>query len=284
MLELKNVCYSYGQSKILSDVSFSVETGELVCVLGPNGCGKTTLLKNVLGLLKSSAGSIHIDGQEVQDLSPKKLAQLIGYIPQTHSPPFPYKVSEVVLMGRTAYLSKLSMPNKTDEEIAYDSLEKLNITHLKDKVYTKISGGERQLVLIARALAQQPKVLIMDEPTSSLDFGKQNLVLEHVRMLSQRGISVLMVTHDPAHALFCADKVIAMKKGKVLKIGTPQDIVSEDIMKDIYDTDVKIGKVRLPDKRTICVCIPVPKLKEMNITILKTNIDNKQKVKGVQTK
>lgn len=260
MLELKNVFYSYGQNKTLNDISFTVETGKLACVLGPNGCGKTTLLKNVLGLLKPSSGSIFIDGEETQKLSPKKLAQLMGYIPQTHSPPFPYKVSEVVLMGRTAYLSQLSMPSKRDEEIAYDSLKKLNITHLKDKIYTKISGGERQLVLIARALAQQPKVLIMDEPTSSLDFGKQNLVLEHVRMLSQKGISILMVTHDPAHALFCADKVVTMKKGRILKIGNPQDVISEDMMKDMYETDVKIGKVKLTDERTISICIPVPKL------------------------
>lgn len=262
MLELKNVSYSYGQNKILSDVSFSVETGELVCVLGPNGCGKTTLLKNILGLLTPSSGSIFIDGREVKKLSPSKLAQLMGYIPQTHSPPFPYKVFEVVLMGRTAYLSNLAMPDKKDEEIAYDSLKKLNITHLKDKIYTKISGGERQLVLIARALAQQPKILIMDEPTSSLDFGKQNIVLEHIRLLSQKGISILMVTHDPAHALFCADKVITMKKGQILKIGNPKDVISEDMMKYMYETDVKIGKVKLPDERTICVCIPVPRLSE----------------------
>ena len=264
MLEIKNVSYSYGENKILVDVSFSVGVGEIVCVLGPNGCGKTTLLKNVLGLVKSSSGSIFIDGEEVQRLSPKKLAQVMGYIPQNHSPPFPYKVFDVVLTGRTSYLSNLSMPDKKDEEIAYNSLEKLNILHLKDKIYTKISGGERQLVLIARALAQQPKILIMDEPTSSLDFGKQNLVLEHVRKLTQKGISILMVTHDPAHALFCADKVITMKKGQILKIGNPQDVISEEMMKDIYETDVKIGKVKLPDERTICVCIPVPKLSEIN--------------------
>lgn len=266
MLEVKNVSYSYGKSEKLHKVSFKVEAGELMCVLGPNGCGKTTLLKNILGLLTPSSGSVLIDGEDVQKLSPKKLAQVMGYIPQAHTPPFPFKVSDVVLMGRTAYLSSLALPNKKDEEIAYDSLAKLNITHLKDNIYTKISGGERQLVLIARALAQQPKILIMDEPTSSLDFGKQNIVLEHVRLLSQKGISILMVTHDPGHALFCADQVITLQKGRLLKIGTPQDVISEESMKDMYDTAVKIDRIKLPDGRIICVCVPVPKASEINMT------------------
>mgnify|MGYP000845581749 FL=1 len=259
MLEVKNVSFSYGQNEILHKVSFKVETGELLCVLGSNGCGKTTLLKNILGLLTPSSGSVLIDGENVQKLSQKKLAQVMGYIPQAHTPPFPFTVFDVVLMGRTAYLSSLALPDKKDEEIAYESLAKLNITHLKDKIYTKISGGERQLVLIARALAQQPKILIMDEPTSSLDFGKQNIVLEHIRLLAQKGIRILMVTHDPGHALFCADKVVTMKKGRLLKMGMPHDVISEESMRDMYDTEVKIDRIRLPDERTICVCVPVPK-------------------------
>lgn len=263
VLEVESVSYCYDQSRILHEISFMVEAGELVCVLGPNGCGKTTLLKNILGLLTPSSGFVRIDGKDVQKLSPKKLAQVMGYIPQAHNPPFPFKVFDVVLMGRTAHLSSLALPNKKDEEIAYESLAKLNITHLKDKIYTKLSGGERQLVLIARALAQQPKILIMDEPTISLDFGKQNVVLEHVRLLSQKGISILMVTHDPGHALFCADKVVTLKKGRLLKIGLPQDVISEDSMRDMYDTEVRIAKLKLPDERTICVCVPVPRASEI---------------------
>jgi len=259
VLEIKNVSYSYGKSEILHEISFKVEKGELMCVLGPNGCGKTTLLKNILGLLTPSAGSVLIDGDEVQKLSQKKLAQVMGYIPQAHTPPFPFKVFDVVLMGRTAYLSSLALPNKRDEEIAHEALEKLNITHLKDSIYTKISGGEKQLVLIARALAQQPKILIMDEPTSSLDFGKQNIVLEHVRLLARKGISILMVTHDPGQAFFCADKVVTLKKGRLLELGIPQDVISEDSMRAMYDTEVKIDRMQLPDGRIICVCIAVPK-------------------------
>jgi ABC-type cobalamin/Fe3+-siderophores transport system ATPase subunit len=260
VLEVNNLSFCYGKSEILHNVSFKVETGELMCVLGPNGCGKTTLLKNILGLLTPSSGSVLVEGEVVQKLSQSKLAQVMGYIPQAHTPPFPFKVFDVVLMGRTAYLSRLALPNKKDEEIAYEALAKLNITHLKDKIYTKISGGERQLVLIARALAQQPKILIMDEPTASLDFGKQNIVLEHVRLLAQKGISILMVTHDPGHAFFCADQVVTLQKGRLLKIGIPQDVICEDSMKNMYDTEVKINQVKLSDGRTISVCIAVPKL------------------------
>lgn len=262
VLEVRNVSYSYGPSEILHQVSFQVEAGQLMCVLGPNGCGKTTLLKNILGLLAPSSGSVLIDGDDVRKLSSKKLAQVMGYIPQAHTPPFPFRVYDVVLMGRTAYLSRLARPNKQDEEIARESLAKLNITYLEDKIYTKISGGERQLVLIARALAQQPKILVMDEPTSALDFGKQNIVLEHIRFLSRQGITILMVTHDPGQAFFCADQVVMLKKGQLLERGLPQDVISEASMREMYETDVKIAKLQLPDGRTICVCLPVPKLSE----------------------
>jgi len=259
VLELRNVNYSYGPSQVIHDLSFNLEGGEFLCVLGPNGCGKTTLLKNILGLLSPSSGSILIDGEDIRYLSLTRLAQIMGYIPQAHTPPFPFKVFDVVLMGRTCYISSLAVPGKEDERIALESLEELNISHLKDKIYTKISGGERQLVLIARALAQQPKILIMDEPTSSLDFGKQHLVLEHMRHLSQKGISILMVTHDPDQAFFCAHKVVLMKKGRLLDIGTPEETIIEKSMKDMYDIDVKINGMKLPDNRTIRVCIPVPK-------------------------
>lgn len=259
MLELRSVCYSYGKSQVIHDLSFQVETGEFLCILGPNGCGKTTILKNILGLLSPSSGSIFIDEEDIQGLPINRLAKIMGYIPQAHTPPFPFKVFDVVLMGRTSYLSSLSVPGKEDEKIAFESLEELNISHLKDKIYTKISGGERQLVLIARALAQQPKILIMDEPTASLDFGKQHLVLEHMRLLSKKGISIIMVTHDPDQALFCANKVVLMKKGRLLDIGTPEETIIEKAMKDMYDIDVKINGMKLPDNRTIRVCIPVPK-------------------------
>lgn len=262
MLEIKHVSCGYGKKEIVHDISFKVEAGEFVCILGPNGSGKTTLLKSILGLLPPSSGSIFLGGRNIHRMSEAELGQGMGYIPQAHTPPFPFSVIDVVLMGRTPHLSTLSMPDKDDEKIALESLAELNIVHLKDMKYTKISGGERQLVLIARALAQRPKILVMDEPTSSLDFGNQHIVLEKLRQLSRKGMSILMVTHDPDHALYCASKVIMIKKGRLLKKGSPEETISEESMEDIYNTRVKIGRIRLPDGRIIPVCIPIPALAE----------------------
>lgn len=258
MLEVRDVSCSYGKKKVVHNISFCVDPGEFVCILGPNGSGKTTLLKSILGLLKPSSGRILMEDKNIHLMPSIELAKVMGYIPQAHTPPFPFTVLDVVLMGRTAYLPRLAQPGKNDERIALEALEELNITHLRNKKYTMISGGERQLVIIARALAQQPKMLIMDEPTASLDFGNQHTVLEHMRQLAQKGISILMVTHNPDHALLCANKVVLMKKGRLLRIGSPEETIVEDSMKLIYETEIKIDGIRLADKRTIRVCIPVP--------------------------
>lgn len=260
MLEVRNLSFSYGRCEVLRNVSFSVGKGEFVCVLGPNGSGKTTLLKNILGLLSPTSGSVLLEGEDIRKMPRSKVAKLMGYIPQAHTPPFPFRVFDVVLMGRAPYLTALSSPSEEDERIAYESLEELNIIRLKDKPYTEISGGERQLVLIARALAQQPKILVMDEPAASLDFGNQSLFLEQMRSLCDKGMSILMVTHDPHHALFCADKVVMLKNGRIVKIGTPESAIGGETMKEMYRTDVKVARIRLPDKRTVSVCIPVPRL------------------------
>ncbi|AFV10404.1 ABC transporter, ATP binding protein [Thermacetogenium phaeum DSM 12270] len=260
MLEVRNINYRYGRNEVLHNVSFKVEQGEFVCVLGPNGSGKTTLLKNILGLLTPDTGTVLIEGEDVRKMPPSKLAKIIGYIPQAHTPPFPFRVFDVVLMGRAPYLTSLSVPSDEDERIAYESLEELNITRLKDKPYTEISGGERQLVLIARALAQKPKILVMDEPAASLDFGNQSLFLEYMRTICDKGMSILMVTHDPHHALFCADKVVMLKNGRIVKMGPPQTTIEGDTMREIYRTDVRVARIKLSEKRTITVCVPVPSL------------------------
>lgn len=258
MLQVRNVSCGYGKKGVVQGVSFKVEEGEFVCVLGPNGSGKTTLLKCILGLLTPTAGAILLGGKNVHQMSSAELARNMGYIPQAHTPPFPFTVRDVVMMGRTAHLSGLAMPDHKDEKIAVASLEEMNIAHLQDKKYTQISGGERQLVIIARALAQNPGILIMDEPTSSLDFGNQHTVLECMRHLSQKGMSILMVTHDPDHAFFCASKVVMIKKGQIIKVGSPTEVIAEESMQNIYNTEVKIEQINLSGDRSIRVCVPVP--------------------------
>ncbi len=258
MLEIKNVSCGYGKKEIVHDISFTVGRGQVVCILGPNGCGKTTLLKSILGILHPFSGTIVLEGRNISRMRESELGQALGYIPQAHTPPFPFTVLDVVLMGRTPHLSTLSLPKRQDKEIALAALNELNIAYLKDEKYTRISGGERQLVLIARALAQQPQMLVMDEPTSSLDFGNQYNVLEKISLLSRKGMCILMVTHNPDHALLCANKVVMMKDGKMLRKGLPEEIVSEELIQVIYQTKVKIEDIRLTDGRSIRVCVHVP--------------------------
>lgn len=255
-LELKNVTCGYGLKPIIQNVSMEVKSGEVLCMLGPNGVGKTTLFKTILGFLNIQKGNILIDGKSIYDYSPKELAKLLGYVPQAHNPPFPFKVIDVVLMGRVSYIGMFSSPTKEDFDIALNALEILDILYLKDKVYTEISGGEKQLVLIARALAQQAKMLIMDEPTSNLDFGNQIKVLTHVKKLAQKGIGVLMTSHFPNHVFFCATKVALIKNGKLLTIGEPNQVITKESLKEMYGINIEIINYDIGNNRYANYCIP----------------------------
>nr|WP_276538664.1 ABC transporter ATP-binding protein [Dehalobacterium formicoaceticum] len=190
----------YGQEDILQDIYFKTKKGEFICILGANGCGKTTLLKSILGMIKPSSGKVTLMGDDIHKMDVKTLAQKIAYIPQAHVPPFPFKVRDVVLMGRTPYLGYFAAPQSQDKNIVDRILDMLGIAWMADRTYTKLSGGQRQMVLIARALAQEPALLIMDEPAASLDFGNQYNMLSRVINLSEEGMGVIMVTHDPDHA------------------------------------------------------------------------------------
>lgn len=254
-LEVNNLSFSYDQRCIFSDVSFSVDSGEILSLLGPNGTGKTTLFKAVLGLHKVDNGDILLNGTSIRDWSRRKIAQFIGYVPQHHIPPFPFKVLEVILMGRTAHLKSFASPTSADIEIALEAMEILNISYLKDKIYTEISGGERQLVLIARALAQEPELLIMDEPTSNLDFGNQIKVLQHIKHLAESGLAIIMSTHYPDHALQYASKVALMKDKNVDRIGEPGLIITEDNLKDIYGVGIKIVNATVSNEKRVMVCV-----------------------------
>lgn len=256
-LEIKNAICGYGTRVVVNDISMRVSSGEILCLLGPNGVGKTTFFKTILGFLKLRGGQILLDGQNIHNLSRKQLAKTIGYVPQAHTPPFPFKVFDVVLMGRTAHLSMFSSPTNEDIRIAEEAIDTLKISYLKDKIYTEISGGERQMVLIARALAQQPKILIMDEPTSNLDFGNQIRVLEQISKLSQKGLAVIMTSHVPNHAFLCSTKVAFMQKNNVFTVGSVDEVVTEDMLKEAYGVNVKIITTINSNGDKIKVCIPM---------------------------
>jgi len=256
MLQVRDLRCGYEHAEIVHGVSFDVARGEFACILGANGCGKSTTLKTILGLIVPFSGTIEKDGRSTVRMREPERAKLFAYIPQSHTPPFPYAVRDVVMLGRTPYIDRLSRATKDDERIVDEAMERMDIQQLALRPYTQLSGGQQQLVLIARALAQQPDLLVMDEPTASLDFGNQQLVLRQMRELSHTGMSVLMVTHDPDHATLVADRVIVMEQGRVSAQGTPAEVMSTECMQRIYQADVEMVEVDIRGKKRR-ICVPI---------------------------
>jgi iron complex transport system ATP-binding protein len=256
ILKIDSAVCGYAGKIVLDGITLDVSSGEILCLLGPNGVGKTTLFKTILGFLKLYGGAITLGGADISRWSRRNYARTIGYVPQHHTPPFAFNVLDVVIMGRTAHLGSFSTPSNADREIAMLQLEELGICHLRDRVYTEISGGERQMVLIARALAQQPQLLVMDEPTSNLDFGNQMLVLGQIRKLAEKGIGIIMTTHVPDHAFLCSTRVALLRKDG-FSVGTPEEIVTEENLKAVYGVAVKITSTAAPNGRFVKACVPM---------------------------
>jgi len=252
-IKIENLCFSYGERQVLKDISFSAEYGEFLSVLGPNGVGKSTLFRCMLGLHKPSSGSVSIDGDNILRLSAQALARKIAYIPQSHNPVFNFSVLDMVLMGTTAQLGSFSSPGKEHTALALNALERLGIADLAQRSYGNISGGERQLTLIARAIAQQAKILVMDEPSASLDFGNRIKVMQTVRSLIEDGYCVIQSTHDPEQAYMYSDNILALHSGKVLAWGKPAQTVTAPVISKLYSIDVEVCSLRNDDIR---VCVP----------------------------
>ena len=251
LFEVRDISFSYDGEEIFKNISFSVEKGDVLCILGPNGTGKTTLIKCLNGLHDADSGEILINGKNIKKLSFSEISRHIGYIPQSHVPSFPFTVMDVVIMGRAPYLNLADSPKEKDIDIALNSLKTLGIDHLKDKEYTNLSGGERQLVFLARVLCQQPDMLILDEPTSHLDFGNQIRLLEIIDNLSKAGLSIIMSSHFPDHAFLSSTKVAIMKDGRFIDFGAPEEVVTEENLRKAYSIDVRL--MELDDERKVCV-------------------------------
>lgn len=255
MLEVKNLNCGYGNTSVLENVNFTANSKDMVCLLGANGSGKSTLIKALVGLLKPFSGEIFIDGKNIKGWPYRKKARLISYIPQTFSSGFQYKSIDIVLMGRTSYLNFASAPSKQDEEIAENALEVLKIPHLRDRIYSQLSGGERQLVKIAQALTQQAKIIVMDEPINNLDFGNQITMFEHLKECKDLGMTIIMATHSPEHAFLYADKALLVKEGQVIEIEKPNENLTEENLKSIYNVELKVVELNWKDN-VVKMCLP----------------------------
>jgi iron complex transport system ATP-binding protein len=243
-IRLRDGAFSYGAHPIFQNLSLDLAAGQVFCLLGPNGCGKTTLLRCLNGLAPLKAGTLWLDGQEISHLSETNRAKKIGFVPQEHNVLFPYSVLETVRMGRAPHLGLFASPSRHDTAIAKEALDIIGIPHLQHKPYTQISGGERQMALIARALTQQPSILLLDEPTSHLDFGNQVLVLQTVhRLARERGLAVIMATHFPGHALLVSHHVALMKDGGFVATGPAETVITESYLQQLYGIDVKVLSV-----------------------------------------
>lgn len=240
-LSIRDASFGYGNGEtVWEHINLDVTDGECLCLLGPNGCGKTTLFNCINNNYQLKTGSILVKGKDIRKFSISELAKTIGIVFQEHSAPFPYTALEVVRMGRTPHLKMFSAPDKSDTEHAYRIMEELGIEHLAGKRYTHISGGERQLVLIARTLCQEPEMILFDEPTSHLDFKNQAMVLQTVKKLSAKGMTIVMTSHFPNHVWKIGTNVAMLGYSGMVAQGPVEEVMTEENLTKTYGVDVKI--------------------------------------------
>lgn len=240
--ELRDLHFAYrpGTQEILRGLTLDLAEGELLSVLGRNGCGKSTLFGCMMGLLKPQKGTIRLCGELLNSLSARQIAKYIGYVPQSHTPTFEYSVFEFVLMGCASQVGLLSHPGATERRAADDAIERMGLRELRDRPYTELSGGERQQVTIARAIASHPRAILFDEPTSHLDFGNQIKVLKIIRNLAADGFAVIVTTHDPNQALLLGGQTALIDNGNSMEVGPSDQIITENRLQELYGTDLKL--------------------------------------------
>lgn len=255
-LEVSSIAFSYGKKEILRNVSFSLRSGESIALLGRNGSGKTTLMRLLLGFIKPEKGTIRIDGHDIQDMTNREKARNIAYIPQSLADVYPYTAEEAVLMGRASSLSLFSRPGKKDEKKAQEALDLLGIAHLRNRTVDTLSGGERQLVLIARAIVQEASFMVMDEPTASLDYSNSLLVMEKIEDLTKEGYGILYSTHSPDAALQNRNGLLLLSDGVSEYIGDSQELEDGKKLSRLYNRNLCIKNIETEKGRKL-VCVPL---------------------------
>lgn len=251
-LEVKDLSFGYDERIVLNNMSLTAHSGEVLSILGPNGVGKSTLFKCILGLLPNYTGRVTVNGFNASDLSVRELARQIAYVPQRSEPVYNFSVQEIVLMGTTNALGLFSSPGKTALAKVDKALERLGISELSRRCFHHTSGGERQLIMIARALVQEAPILLLDEPTANLDRGNQIMVLNQIKALAKDGYTVVQTTHDPEHSYMFSDRILTMKNGAVLSCSSPRNILNKETMKLLYEVDMEVSSL-FDDKARFCV-------------------------------
>ena len=253
LLRTRNVTFGYTDQPVLENISFSVSTGDVISLLGPNGSGKTTLLKILLNFYTPQTGEVLLEDRPVARIPRRQLARRMAYVPQGHQLSFGYRVLDVVLMGRISRKPFFFRYGKTDEDASAAALERLGIGHLADRPYTEVSGGERQLVLIARALAQGADIFVMDEPVTGLDYGNQIRLLDRITELAQTGYTFIKTTHFPDHALRISNKVVMLKNGHVVAHGPTRQVMTSDNLFQLYHTPIEVRRLGHGER----ICVPM---------------------------
>jgi iron complex transport system ATP-binding protein len=243
ILRLESGAFSYGGRQVFAGLDLAVAAGEVLTVLGTNGSGKSTLLRCLGGALSLTAGAVHLGPDNLRALAPAARARHIGILFQDHAPSLPFSVREVAAMGRTPHLGFLGTATRRDTLVVDRALEEAGVTHLQDRPYTALSGGERQLVLLARTLAQEPRVILMDEPTAHLDLKNQVRCLQTVRALAARGVALIVTTHDPNHAFVLSDRAVLMKAGGPIRVGAVDEVVDAATLSATYGIDIEVYTV-----------------------------------------
>jgi iron complex transport system ATP-binding protein len=246
VIDVRDITFRYNDKPVFRKIHFSIGKGEVFCLLGPNGCGKTTLLDCILGILKPEQGRIMVQGEDLSSCSSRHIPRSMAYVPQNHESTFPYTVTDMVLMGRAAHIPFFSTPGAEDHQIAQMALEQVGMANMAERPFTMLSGGERQLVIIARALAQRTPVIVMDEPTAHLDFRHEFIVLETImNLVRSQNLAVIMATHFPNHAFYFESRdiptrVALLHKGHFLSVGGPREVLTPDSIRTVYDIDTNI--------------------------------------------
>ena len=243
LLKIENLRFGYRKNEdILKGLSFSLKYGQTISLLGANGCGKTTLIRLLMGFMKPESGKIIFKDRLIEDISVRKLAKIFSYVPQIQNFNFAYSVRDMVLMGRIPYSGCYRRYTKTDSIAADAAIEKMRLEKLANRPFTELSGGQRQLVMIARAIAQDAPVCLMDEPESGLDYGNQIKLFHHITELANDGMSFIITTHHPEHALWLNGHVLLMEKGTVMAAGKAKECINSSNLKKLYRTDVTVSK------------------------------------------